>query len=349
MKRTNRASAFPWQRAALMVLCVLLALVLFVLLFATAYIQYLLSLVTDDGSNQETLPHHIAATATEPEDHSTQFTGPSVPSTTVATLPSTPSDDHKIEGIINILITGEDRSPGEERQRSDSIILCSFNTEKNTFTMISFLRDTYVAIPGYWHEKINAAYQYGGVNTLNETLAANFGVHVDGNVMVDFEGFVGVIDLLGGVDINLTQAEVDYLNGAYYTWNLEPGMQRLDGEKALAYSRIRYIDADAYRAQRQRNVITSLINRYKSLSVSEMLSLTTQILESGFIKTNMTSDEIITYVTQLFPMFASATINNQQIPVYGTYEEMSVGDLTYCKVPDLVANREILEAILKND
>ena len=349
MKRTNRLTAFSWQRAALMVLCVFLALVLFALLFATIYIQYLLSLVTDDGSTQETLPHHIAATATEPADLTTQFTGPSVPHTTVATLPSTPSGDHKVEGIINILITGEDRRPGEDRQRSDSMILCSFNTEKNTFTMISFLRDTYVAIPGYWHEKLNAAYQYGGANTLNETLAANFGVHVDGNIMVDFDGFVGVIDLLGGVDISLTQAEVDHLNGARPDWNLQPGMQRLDGEKALAYSRIRRIDADAIRAQRQRTVITSLINRYKSLSVPEMLSLTTRILEEGFVKTNMSSSEIIDYVTQLFPMFTSATINNQQIPKYGTYEEMSVGGLTYCKVPDLVANRDILDAILKNN
>ena len=349
MKRANRSVTFHWQRAALMVLCILLTLILSAMLFATAYIQYLLSLVSDDGSNQETLPHHIAATATEPEDLTTQFTGPSVPHTTLATLPSTPSEDHKTAGIINILITGEDRLPGQDRQRSDSMILCSFNTEKNTFTMISFLRDTYVAIPGYWSEKLNAAYQYGGANTLNETLAANFGVHVDGNVMVDFDGFVGVIDLLGGVDINLTQAEVAYLNGAYYTWNLKPGTQRLNGEQALAYSRIRKIDADAYRAQRQRNVITSLINRYKSLSVSEMLTLTTQILESGFIKTNMSSSEIISYVTQLFPMFASATIANQQIPMNGTYEEMSVGNLTYCKVPDLVANREILDAILKNN
>ena len=117
MKRANRSVAFHWQRAALMVLCVLLALVLFVLLFATAYIQYLLSLVSHDGSNQETLPHHIAATATEPEDHSTQFTGPSVPHTTLATLPSTPSDEHKTTGIINILITGEDRRPGEGHYR----------------------------------------------------------------------------------------------------------------------------------------------------------------------------------------------------------------------------------------
>lgn len=332
-----------------MVLCVLLALVLFVLLFATAYIQYLLSLVTDDGSIQETLPHHIAATATELEDLTTQFTGPSVPHVTVATLPNTPSVNHKVEGIINILITGEDRRPGEGRQRSDSMILCSFNTKKNTFTMISFLRDTYVAIPGYWHEKLNAAYQFGGANTLNETLAANFGIHVDANVMVDFESFVGVIDLLGGVDINLTQAEANYLNGAHSDWHLKPGMQRLTGEKALAYSRIRQIDADAVRAQRQRTVITSLINRYKSKSLPEMLSLTTQILEQGFLKTNMSSDEIISYVTQLFPMFTSATINNQQIPKYGTYQEMSVGDLNYCKVPDLAANRKILDAILKNN
>ena len=214
--------------------------------------------------------------------------------------------------------------------------------------MISFLRDTYISkIPGFWAEKLNAAYCFGGFKTMDETLAAYFGVHVDANVVVDFDGFKSIIDLLGGVDIELTQKEANHLNGQNSTWKLTAGMNHLNGDQALAYSRIRKIDMDAMRAQRQRKVLTALINSYKSKSVTEMATLASQILQTGFIKTDMTSSEVLNYVTTLFPMLSSATINSQQIPAAGTYTDMTVGKITYTKVADLEVNRKILQRIFQ--
>ena len=123
-------------------------------------------------------------------------------------------------------------------------------------------------------------------------------------------------------------------------------MNHLNGEQALAYSRIRIIDMDAKRAERQRKVLTALINAYKNKPLTEMLTLASDILQTGFLETDMSSGEVLEYVTTLFPMLATATINSQQIPANGTYSEMTVGNVKQTKVCDLEANRKILQQIL---
>lgn len=347
MKKSKGSLPISWQRLSLIALCVVLFVVLVGLISGTAYIQHLIGLVTVQDPTEDTISEDDWATMTEPSVDPTDLTGPSVghEDVTISTIPSTPPEELIVDGVYNILLIGEDRRAGQSRQRSDSMILCSFNTNNNTITMISFLRDTYVAIPGKSPNKLNAPYAGGGASLLNQTLALNFGVHVDGNVMVDFEGFKGVIDLLGGVDIKLTEREANHLNEKY-GWNLSSGTQHLNGTKALAYSRIRKIDMDARRAERQRKVLTALINAYKSKSPTEMLTLSTQILETGFVKTNMTASQLTGYITKLGPMLATATINSQQIPADGTYTNMHVGDIVDCKVIDFEVNRKILESIL---
>ena len=124
-------------------------------------------------------------------------------------------------------------------------------------------------------------------------------------------------------------------------------MNHLTGEQALVYARIRKIDMDAKRAQRQRNVIIALINAYKDKSLPEMLTLTTKILESGFIKTDMSPKEVLDYVSKLFPKLATTTISNLQIPADGTYTSMTVGNITATKVCDFEANRKLLEQVLQ--
>ena len=359
MKYAKGSQRITWQHIALTTLCIMLALVLFVMIFATAYVHRLLNMVIDDdGYLNATMSSQDLATFGNDNDGSTPITGPSVghEDVTQATLPSKPVEQLKTEGVINIMLIGEDRRPYEsKRQRSDSMILCSINTKKNTITLISFLRDTYISnIPGYWPEKLNAAYALGGVNTLNQTLAAYFGIHVDGNVVVDFDGFTKIIDMLGGVDIELTQKEANHLNNPAYAGTygtglktVKAGMNHLDGKTALAYSRIRKIDMDAVRTQRQRKVITALINAYRSKSMGEMVTLADDILSTGFVRTNMSADEILSYVRSLFPMLSTATINSQQIPASGTYQNMNVGNVTDCKVADLEANRQILKNILQ--
>jgi LCP family protein required for cell wall assembly len=356
MKRNKKTSAFTWQHITLLILCVVLGIILTALISATAYINHLLSFVTTDpdgtSSIHGTLPPDVMATATdETLDPDVDYTGPSIDPTdvTLSTLPHfTPADDLIVDGVINIMLVGEDRRPGEDRQRSDSMILCSFDTNTNALNMISFLRDTYVVIPNHNGNKLNAPYQWGGVGLLDKTMALNFGIHVDANVVVNFEGFKKIIDMLGGVDISLTLEEADHLN-KLHGWSLTAGMQHLNGKEALAYSRIRKIDWDIRRTQRQRNVLMALINNFKNQDIGTMTAIATNIVQSGFIETDMSSSELLGYITKLFPMLSSAKINNYHIPATNTFTDMSVGNLVDVKVCDLEANRAILRKIFGVD
>ena len=343
MNNSKGSLPISWQRITLIALCVILTLILAVMIYLTGYVHRILNAVSGDGhSINATLSPEDLATATEYYDPSIPPTGPSTEHFTQSTVPAPPIVNTDTDHIINILLIGEDRRPGQVRQRSDSMILCSFNTKNNTLTMVSFLRDIYISqIPGYASrgpQKLNAAYQFGGV---------------DSNVAVQFDGFVGIIDMLGGVDINMTQKEVDYLNPIHRWkgWNFTVGMNHLNGEQALAYARIRKIDMDAMRAQRQRNVLTALINAYKSKPLNEMLNLATQILETfkanGTLVTDMSTNDVLSYVKRLFPMLATCTINNMQIPAEGTYQNMHVGNVRDAKVIDLEINRLLLKRLFE--
>lgn len=352
MKKNKRPLNISWQRLSLIILCSVLALILFALIFATSYIHHLLSYVThnDDSVIMGTLSSEDMATATEEtheQEEPGEFTGPVLDheDITIETLPSLPPEQIIVDGVFNIMLIGEDRRPGEKRQRSDSMILCSFNTNKNTLSMISFLRDTYVAIPGHSPAKMNAAYQYGGVSLLDQTMAMNFGVHVDANIVINFDGFIKIIDMLGGVDITLTQKESEYMKQVH-NYDLPAGLQHLDGEQALMYSRIRKIDWDINRTQRQRNVLTALINSFRGKDVLTMTSIASAIVKSGYIETDMSTQELLGYVRTLFPMLANVKINNQHIPTTDTYEGVRIDGLGDCKVPDLEANRKILKKLL---
>lgn len=346
----DKLRSVGWQKLGLSILCGILAVVLILMIFATAFIHQMLDKISgdnggdhlggtlssdqmDDLLNDNTLPPDFTGDTVDPDD----VTVPTVP---VVEMISNPN-------VINILLVGQDRRPGEGRQRSDSMILCSFNTEKKTFSMISFLRDTYVSIPGFWDDKINAAYAYGGMKTLTETLAVNYGVKVDGCVEVDFGGFQTIIDMLGGVDITLTEKEAANLN-ENYGFGLSAGANHLNGEQALAYSRIRKIDSDSQRTARQRKVISALINTYKNKGVGEMVTLAGDILDTGLVKTNMSGSDILDCVGKLFPIIASGSVKSHQIPVSGTWDDVAaIGKIVDVKViTDMETNLDLLKRLL---
>ncbi len=338
-----------WQKTALGVLCVVLALILTVLTFATVYVHQLLDMVgkVPDGGEGTLSPEDLA-TATESLDPT--YTGPVIDPTdvTISTLPPDQLPAPNGAHLVNILLVGQDREPGQSRQRSDSMILCSFNKNTGEITLTSFLRDTYVSIPGHQKNKLNAAYQFGGFSLINETLAVNFGVHVDANVEVDFSAFKKVIDLLGGVDIELTRAEARYINKKLKADRVTEGWNTLDGEEALWYARNRTnvtLDGnknDFGRTERQRRVITALINKYKNQDLGTMLGLLDDILP--MLTTNLTNTEILRYAVDLFPMLAQAELKTLRIPTDGTcYDAAQIGNVGDVLVPDMEAIRRILE------
>ena len=339
----NRRPTF--LRSALIVFGVLTALILSGLLAGNLYLRHMLSRVhyvdpsTTPTLTQEQLDAYLATDVPEPnmdvptmnpEDitfdaHGTQIGG----------------DESR---IINILLIGQDRQEGEPRARSDSIILCTFHPDTATLTMTSFLRDLYVKIPGYQDNRINVAYAAGGMPLLNKTLENNFGIHVDGNIEVDFSQFARIVDLLGGVRIELRQDEASWIN-KHTGSNLSQGSQLLSGDQALFYARIRSLDADGdfSRTSRQRKLLSSLLEAYQNASLSTLLTLLSDILP--MITTDMTQTQIVGLATDLFPLLADLTVVSQQIPADGTYSGKSIRGMSVL-VADMDAARRLLEETL---
>lgn len=342
MKFADWFKSVPWARIGLISLCVLLALILIAGIFATAFAEHLLGQIGRIDPNKDSRP-------TAPESSSSglpsNFSGSTINPGDISSA-APPSDKVEGEGIINIMLVGQDRRPGEIfRTRSDAMILVTFNINKKTVTLTSFMRDLYVTIPGYQSNKMNAAYQYGGMALLKETMLINFGIEVDAFVEVDFNGFENVINAVGGVDITLTKAEAAHLN-SLYGWDLTAGKQHLDGKQALAYSQNRTTggNADFGRTERQRKLLTSLFESIKSQSLGQLYNLMYTVLP--MVTTNLSNDEIVNYLIDLFPMLSGSTIQNQRIPIDGSYSLVWVGTLDVV-LPDLEVNRQFLLDTLK--
>lgn len=247
-------------------------------------------------------------------------------------MPELPADKIQTENYVyNILLIGQDRRPGEKRARSDSMILCTINTKEKTLVMTSFLRDLYVRIPdyngkSYADNRLNVPYALGGMEMLNECLEMNFGVQVDHNVEVDFSGFEKIIDTMGGVGIELTQKETRHVPGSRAGWN------HLNGKQALAYARIRKIDNDFGRTNRQRKVLLALIAQLKYTDLETMMNLAEEIFP--MITTDMTNADILTYLAKFAPLLSELEITTQQIPASDAYRPAMIRGMSVL-VPDI--------------
>ena len=339
----------PMKKKTLIILCVVLAIVLVLLIVGAIYMDSMLGLIGRQPGNE-------TMSSSEYEEWLKQQSE-SRPAGYEAIDPDNidwgdiANPLEMGEGIANILLIGQDRRSGEGRARSDAMILCTINKNTNTVTMTSFMRDMYVQIPGYQDNRINTSYLFGGSSHLNKTLMTNFGVTVHGNIEVDFYGCMEAIDVLGGVDIELTQAEANYLNkrGNWEVtneakWNLQAGVNHLTGSQAVAYARIRAIGSDYGRTERQRKVLSALLAGCKGLSVTEMDSLFRKILPN--ITTDMTNSELLGYVWAVFNMLSDLKIENARIPADGTYRETWIRGMAVL-LPDLEANRAVLAEIMK--
>ena len=286
------------------------------------------------------------ATATTAAPTSEATSAPTEPTEAPTEPPTEPADQTEQEDyeVVNILLIGQDRRNTYERAQSDTMILCSIDRSDNTVTMTSFLRDLYVQIPGHEDNRLNAAYPIGGMKLLNETLKENFGVEVDANIEVDFAGFEAIVDVMGGVDVEMTQAEVDHLAEFYDYHHLVAGVNHLNGEEALAYSRIRYIDSDFQRTGRQRTVLNALLESIRDANMVQMLSLIDTVLP--LIKTDMTDKQIMSYALEFFPMLRSCQIISQRVPLDGGFEYDTVREMSVIKAyPNMT--RDLLEKTTK--
>ena len=339
-KKKSRAAL----RNTLIVLSIVLGMVLALLVAGTVYADYLLGKVNyvDKESTMPSLSlEEVEQVLKESEPEDPEFTGPELNEHEVV-LETAPVLEEKSENVVTILLLGADRRKNEPA-RTDTIILCTLNKTQKTITLTSLLRDMYVRIPGYKSNRINAPYVLGGATLLEDTLEYNFGIEIDGYVEVDFSHFAKLIDLLGGIELEVTGGISKFI----YSESgrvVRTGKQLLNGEEALHYSRYRGTAAgDLDRTNRQRVVLSTLLNEYKSKSMTELLGLLDDILP--MVTTDLTEDEILGYFMDFFPMLSDAEIVSKRIPADDAFYGAKIDGMSVL-VPDIPKCAEELHKTL---
>lgn len=324
----------------LITLCVLLTLVLVLLLGAYAYYRHLLNQINYVQMPTRTVLPTVQTEPSVAPTQAPQIEAPTVaPTTEPTTAPTEPTEQRPMQpsDIINILVAGNQSRPGEEEMMADSMILVSLNTYTKTVTLTSLLRDTYLNTPAYSAPKhtatpgktklnmvYNLGYKWGDISTamdfLNLTVEQNFGIEVDYNIDIGFDGFAAVVDQLGGITVDLTQAEADYLNHPDNKWAtptpVHEGENLLCGTTALAYARMRHAegdnDSDIIRTSRQRKVLEIMLNDIRGASLVELQQIANKVLP--LITTNMSPDVITELMIKVVPMLMDLKVESGTCP-----------------------------------
>lgn len=335
------------KRIALILLCTVLAAILTAMVGVTILAHSLMNKMNRvEESDSSTISMEEMKDYLESEKQQETGEGPAIADEDVdwgQMLGSLLGDSDE---VINILLIGQDRRPGESRTRSDTMILCTVNRDTKTIVLTSFMRDLYVQIPGYGNNRLNASYAFGGMELLNKTLEQNFGIYIDGNVEVDFQQFTEIVDLLGGVPMELRADEAQYINVDTQS-SLSEGLQQLTGKQALSYARIRSLDADAdfSRTNRQRKVLDALFRQVKDAGLVRLLTLLDEVLP--MVTTDMGNGEILGYATKVFPMLSGASISSQRVPADGAYQGAMIDGMSVL-VADMDQTRQMLQDTLGN-
>lgn len=223
------------------------------------------------------------------------------------------------KGITNILLIGTDARNIDEPSRSDSIIIATIDDNNRNIKFTSIMRDSYVEIPKHKTQKINAAYQMGGPELLMKTIEMNFRIKLDKYIIVNFWGFEDIIDTVGGIEVDVKEHEINEINkyiGETREVKSPPltstGYQKLDGQQALAYARIRKTDSEYNRTERQREVLGLLANKLKSTSVISYPKVMESML--GCVRTNIEPAALLNYAYTV-SQFEPLVVNQLQIPV----------------------------------
>ncbi len=226
--------------------------------------------------------------------------------------------------ILNIMLFGADTRKGATSGQSDTMILFSIDTRHQKMKMLSFMRDTYVDIPGdYESQKLNASYTFGGASLAVKTIELNYGIQIDRYAVVDFKSFKNIINALGGIDIEISDEEIDYINWQLWVNNQSDTRYEIDvndynfhtniygervttvhlnGQQALWHARNRGEDGicsgdDYDRTQRQREVVSIILNRLKHSDFQTIMSVVYEI--GPMITTNLKTSEITKLATNI--------------------------------------------------
>lgn len=260
--------------------------------------------------------------------------------------------------VLNVMLFGEDNHGSDEHGRSDTMIMLSIDNRHKKLKLTSFQRDTYVYIPGHDYDKINSSYTLGGAKLSIQTIEANFGIKVDRYAVVDFDSFKKIIDTLGGVDIELSQDEIDYINYQMYknkqvdsskTITDPPGVVHLNGQEALWYARNRGlskgedgneigIDGDDWdRTSRQRKLLETIFDSMRNADIGQIVSIVSSV--GPLITTNLKKDEITALVTRALT-YLDYDVEQYYIPEEGLwYYDDNTPSGSVIRISDMEAQR----------
>ncbi len=247
--------------------------------------------------------------------------------------------------VLNILLFGADKNDGTS-QRSDTMIMMSIDNRHKKIKLTSFMRDLWVYIPEYGYSKLNHAYAYGGPKLAISTIEQNFGVGIDRYAIVDFSSFKAIIDILGGIDIELSDEEIDYIN--WQCWKNKQvktrheltdkaGKVHLNGRQALWYARDRgdidegFSGSDFDRTARQRKVLRTIAGDMRSASLAQIVNIVNEI--GPLVTTNLKKTEITTLVSNSLT-YLSYEMVEYRLPSDGNYEAGWHYGMSTLDVPD---------------
>lgn len=235
------------------------------------------------------------------------------------------------EGVVNILLLGvEAIGYGQSGGHTDVIMIATMNTNTGELKLTSLLRDTWVTIPGFNDNRINAAYSKGGMETLYETIATNYDLKLDGYALVGFTAFEQIIDTLGGVEIELTAEEAEYLNTTNYISNkayrnVVPGKQVLNGNQALGYCRVRKVatldgsNYDMGRTSRHRRVMSAVFAKLKTSGITDLVNVMNQVLP--LVETDVSKENCKDYLGDALEIgLKNLELQTLRLPEDGHYD-----------------------------
>ncbi len=244
--------------------------------------------------------------------------------------------------VINILLLGIDTWESGGSGRADLNMIVSIDRKNNTIKLASILRDTLVPIEGHDWNRLNAAFAFGGAGLSINTVNKAFGLDIQRYVRLDFSAIRDIIDAVGGVDIELTEKEITYLRSYGYKVTRGAGVKHLDGDTALAYSRIRKIDSDFRRTQRQRNVMTAALSKVRAMGVMDAMDLMNTLLPK--VKTNITTGSAIQLAQEVLAM-GDGAIKQMAVPVAGSFSDKKYKGMSIISI-DFDKNKNALRSFL---